>query len=215
MAEERRGLDRAGKARQRRETVGFDANMPAARGNNTQEAAAARSGQAGSAVVIEDMVASALEAGTDATIVDVRSMQLAGDVESQRSTKGAGARQEKEDGVAVTAPSTGEGGPAAVADAVAVSATAQAGDEGMTKGEEMIERLRAEHLVMHGELIAEKTAHSCALKGKECAEHERDGLEAKVQRARRECEKSADAVHRVQSGTDELQGLVMNNSADL
>lgn len=69
-------------------------------GNATQEAAAATSRQEGLLVMIEDSVASAPEAAAGAKPANVRSVQITGDVESQRSTRGVDARQEEDEVVA-------------------------------------------------------------------------------------------------------------------
>lgn len=50
---------------------------------------------------------------------------------------------------------------------------------------------------------------------KECAKYERGGLEVKLQRAQREREKCVDAVNRLQSGVNDLQGLVKKGFDDL
>lgn len=52
---------------------------------------------------------------------------------------------------------------AAVVDAVAVMASAQAGDKGLTKIWKMFKNLKAEALALHGELVAVKMAHASAL----------------------------------------------------
>lgn len=52
---------------------------------------------------------------------------------------------------------------ATVADAVAVAAPAQARDDGMAKAEEMIVKLKAENLALHGELTAKKAVYARAL----------------------------------------------------
>lgn len=51
--------------------------------------------------------------------------------------------------------------------------------------------------------------------GKERADNEREGLVVKLQRTRRENEKSMDAVDRAQSNVVELQGRVRKDSDDL
>lgn len=149
-----------------------DKNVPVARKNVTYEAAAARSGQEDSAVVIEDSAASALKAAAGATPAYLRSVQGTGDVGSQHSTRGAGARQEEEDEVAVVALGLGGQGSAAMADAVAVADLGQACDDGMAKGEEMIKKLKAGNLALLEELIAEKTAHARALLKNVCLQRD-------------------------------------------
>lgn len=49
---------------------------------------------------------------------------------------------------------------AAATDAVPVAAPAPTGDEGMANVKGMFETLKTENLALHGELIAEKTAHA-------------------------------------------------------
>lgn len=75
--------------------------MPAARESTVRETVAPGSEQEGSAVVIEDSVAPVFEIAAGATPADVRTVQVTGDTERQRSTRGDGAHQEKEDEAAV------------------------------------------------------------------------------------------------------------------
>lgn len=51
--------------------------------------------------------------------------------------------------------------------------------------------------------------------GMECTGYDRNGLEAKLQRAQREREKCADAVHLVQNCVGKLQGLVRRDPCNL
>lgn len=96
--------------------------------NVTQEAAAAKSGQEGLVVVIEDSVAPTSEAVAGAKPLDVQSVQVTGDVESQGSTEGADARQEKVEKGAEVA--SGLGGPVvpSAAEAATVVALSHASD---------------------------------------------------------------------------------------
>lgn len=64
--------------------------------------------------------------------------------------------------VAVTFGLCGQGS-AAVADSAAAAVSAQAGSGGMAKVGEMIEKLKAENLVLQKELVAKKTAHARSL----------------------------------------------------
>lgn len=162
-AEERRRLDLFTKARKKRANVRSDENVPVARGNATEEAVAATSGQEGLAVVIEDSVGPAPEAAAGATPADIKSVQVTDDAGSQRLTGIAGALQETEDEVAVMVPCLDGQESAAAADTLAVADAAQAGDDDTAEVEELIEKLKAENLTLHGKQIAEKTAHSRAL----------------------------------------------------
>lgn len=94
---------------------------------------------------------------------DVRSVQVTGDVGTQRSTRGAAARQEKDGEVAKVAPDLDQSVVPSEADAAAVAVLAQAGEDGMAKVEEMIEKLKAENLTLQGQLIAQKSAQAGAL----------------------------------------------------
>lgn len=141
----------------------LDENVPAARKNVTQEAASARSGQEGSVVMIEESVALASKAAAGATLANVRSVHVKGNVGSPPSTRGSGTRHEGEDEVAVVVLGIEGQGYATVVDAVGVAAPAQANDDGMAEEEEMVEKLKAENLGFYGELIAKKTAHARAL----------------------------------------------------
>lgn len=47
-------------------------------------------------------------------------------------------------------------------DVAAVAAPGQVGNDGIAKVKEMIEKFEAENLVMHGQLVAEKSAHARA-----------------------------------------------------
>lgn len=66
----------------------------------------------------------------------------------------------EEDGGVVVVPGLGGRGFIAVANAVAVVASARAGDDRMANGKKMIEVPTAENLASHGDLIAEKTTHA-------------------------------------------------------
>lgn len=96
-------------------------NAPSAQDNVTRKAVAARSGQKGSAVVFEYSVGSASEAGAGVTPANVSSVQVKGDVGSQRTSRGAGTHREEQDEMAVVAPGFDCQGSAAAADAVAVA----------------------------------------------------------------------------------------------
>lgn len=50
-----------------------------------------------------------------------------------------------------------------MAEFAAVAASAQVGDDGMERVEEMIEKLKAENLALPGQLVAKKSAHARAL----------------------------------------------------
>lgn len=143
--------------------VRSDENVLAARENDSREITSARSGQKGLVVVIIDRVSPAFEATTSATPADVSSVQVTGDVGSQRWTGCAGAHQEEENKVTVAGPGLDGQGFAAVADAVAVVVPVQAWNDGMAKVKEMMGGLKAKKFALHGELIADKAAHSHAL----------------------------------------------------
>lgn len=112
---------------------------------------------------IEGSVAPVSEAATGATAANLRPVQVANDVRSQRSTSGAEARHEGEDEVAVVAPGLDGHGPAAVTDAAIIATPPRAVDDGMAKEEELIERLIEVNLALREDLIAEKTASAHAL----------------------------------------------------
>lgn len=122
--EERRRWDRSAKARKMRANGRLDEDVPAARELVAVVAGAAWSGEEGSVVAFEDSVALASESAAGAVPADVRTVQVAGDVGSKRSTRGVGAhREERKD---VTAAASGGAGQmsAAAIDAVAVGAPA-------------------------------------------------------------------------------------------
>lgn len=96
-------------------------------------------------MVIKDGVVPALESAADVTPAHVRSIQVTGDVGSQRLTRGAGARQGKEAEAAVVAPRLGVQGSAAVANVVVMELSARAEHNGMASTEEMMKRLKAEN----------------------------------------------------------------------
>lgn len=149
-AEKRQRWDRAAEAKKKMANVRTSENVSFARKNVTQKAVAAKSRQEGSFVVTGNSVAPAPEVAAGATLVDVRSAQVTGDVRCQRSTSGAGAHPEEEDEVAVLAPGLGSDRSAVVADAVVVADSAKANDYDMEKTEEMIERLKVKNLALHG-----------------------------------------------------------------
>lgn len=128
-----------------------------------QEPADATSGQDGSVVVIEDRVASSSEAAAGALPADERSEQVMGDVGRQQSTGGADDRQKREEEVAEVVPGLGAPVIPLAADVATVTVPDQVGHDGLAKAEEIIENLKAGSLVLHGGLIAEKSAHACAL----------------------------------------------------
>lgn len=160
--EKRRIWDRAAKAERKNANARSNGNVPGARESGVRKTVAVRSEQEGSAVVIEDSLESNSEVGAGATPADVSSVQMTSDVRSQRSIGGGGAYQEVEDEVAEVAPGLGRQGPATVAETVAVAAAEQVGDEATLKVEEMMKKLKTENLALHGDLVAEKTAHVCA-----------------------------------------------------
>lgn len=137
-------------------------NVPIARENVTRKAVAAKSRQEGSTVTIEDSVAPASETAAGATLADVRSAQITGDVGSQRSARSADVHHEEEDEEGVAAPGLEGQRSLVVANAVIVAVSAQTSVDGMAKEERMIEKLKEENLT-HEELIAEKTAYALAL----------------------------------------------------
>lgn len=100
----------------------LDKNVAGARGNVSQKAFVAKSRQESLVVEIEDSVASTKEGAASAAPAPVRSVQVAGDVGRQRSTRGADPRQEEKNEVAEIAP--GLVGPMfpAVTDVAAVAA---------------------------------------------------------------------------------------------
>lgn len=138
----------AAKANMKRANVRLDENVPVARGNATCEVVAAKCGQHCLVVVIENSVSSASEAAADTAPANVRSVQVVGGVGSQQRTRSAGPRREEEDAVVVVAPSIAGQGCTEVANTVAV--LAQAGDDGITKVEEMIENLKMDNLFCMG-----------------------------------------------------------------
>lgn len=82
-AGERSRWDRASKDRRKSANVRSDENVTVSRENVTQKAAAARSGQESSVVVIGDSVAPTLKEAAFAMAADVMSVQVTGDLESQ------------------------------------------------------------------------------------------------------------------------------------
>lgn len=162
-AEERCRWVRAPKVRKKKANANSGEILPVARENITQEPVAARSGQEGSNAVTDASVAPALEAAASAMPADVRLVQVSGDVGSQRSSRSTGTHQEGEDEVAVVAPGLCGQWFAAVAEALVLKAPAQAGDVCRAKMEVTIQKLDAENLVLHEELIVEKMHHARAL----------------------------------------------------
>lgn len=136
--------------------------MAATRGNVNQGSAVARSGQDDSAVVIGNSVAPASEAAAGGTPADLRSVHGTGDGKSHRSTSGVDVRQEGKDEDAQAAPGLGGQVFAAVADAGAILAPAQVGSDGIAKVKEVIKKLNAVNLALHGELVAEKSPQARA-----------------------------------------------------
>lgn len=80
----------------------------------------------------------------------VRSVQVTGDVMSQQSKGGAVARQEREEDVAEVASGLGGSVIPSTAEAATVTAPSHAGDGGMARMEEMIEKLKVKNLALHG-----------------------------------------------------------------
>lgn len=111
-------------------------------------------------VVIKDSVPPTLEAAAGSMPEDVRSVQMTGDVGSQRSTRGANACQEE-----IAEVGFGLGG--LVVSSTAKTATAvnseSAGNDGMAKVEKVLERLKAKNFTLHEQLVAEMSAHARAL----------------------------------------------------
>lgn len=207
--EERQRWDRAAEEREKRANVRLDANVPGSREKVAREAVAARSGQEGSVVVIENSVASAFGVAAGATPVDDSSVQITGDVRYQRSTECAGAHREEEDEVAVVAASVGGQGSAAVAHAVAVGALVQAGDDAIEKVEKIIKKMKVGNLVLHCKLVAEKTAHAYVLLDK--VRLQRD-VKKLLRKRRRLCgcwllSKPSEKIARLESSSKELSWL--------
>lgn len=125
-AEERCSWSRASRARKKRAKVSSIENVATAQESVTHGAATVRSGQEGSVAVIEDIIAPTSEAAVCKMPTDVRSVQVTGDVGSQRLIRGVDARQEAEDEVAEVVLGLGGQVHAAVADAVTVVDPAQA-----------------------------------------------------------------------------------------
>lgn len=93
ITEERRRWDRVSMAKKKRAKVKSGEDVLDARGKVTQEAVAAWSRQKDSVVVIGDSVATASEVALGATLADVMSVQVPGDVGCQLSTRDAEAHQ--------------------------------------------------------------------------------------------------------------------------
>lgn len=164
--EERRRWNRAAKARKKRANVRLAENVPTVQANVSEEAFAAKSGQDSSVLVIADSVALASEAAAGATPSDVGSAHRTCDAGSPRSKKDAGAHREKIDEAAVVAPGLGGQRSTTVASDVAVAAPTQATDNVMGMVDQMIVKLNAKSLALHGEPIEEKRAHSACIAGK-------------------------------------------------
>lgn len=160
---ERRRWNRAAKSQKKRADMRSEGNVTVAHETINHEAAAATSGHKGSVVVFEDSVVPTLEAAAGAMPTDVRSVHVAADVESQRSTWDADARQEEDVEVADVAPGLGEPVVLSRADAAAVATLAQGVDDETARVEEIIEKLNTENLALHGQLVAKKLLHARTL----------------------------------------------------
>lgn len=114
-------------------------------------------------VKIGDIVAPISEPAAGAMPANVSSVQVTGDIGSQRSTGVADARLEEKEEVAKVAP--GLGGPvvSSAANSATVAVSIQAGNNGMAMVEEMVEKLKAENLALNAPLIAEMLEHARAL----------------------------------------------------
>lgn len=114
-------------------------------------------------MVIEDSVAAASKAAACTTTTDVRSVRVNVGVGSQQLARGTGALREEKDELAVVATGLGGQRSKAVTDTVTVAVLTQAGDNRTAKVKEMIIKLMAENLALHGKFVAEKTAHAHAV----------------------------------------------------
>lgn len=256
-----------------------------------------------SAVVIEDSVAALFAVNVGAPVAEARSVQIIGDVGSQRSTGGGQVRQEEEGRKDVEVePVPVEQDYATLADTGCVSAPEQVGGDVLVKVKKILEKLQEKNASLYGVLVAKKTAHARASmdnirlqrekkkavtvreeaawllteekskrensavveqlkndvsavtlkagerigslaasleqaekgveklkKGREtvirvvgklcrkkaCVEDERDGLQAKLQRAERKRDRYINAVNRVKSGVGNLQKIVVKDTSTL
>lgn len=123
-AEERRRWDQHLKARKKKPNVRSDVSVLVAREDVTQEAVTKMGGQKCSVVVNEDSVVPASETASATTPAIPRSVQVTGDVRSQRSTGAAGAHQSAKNEVVVVKPGLRGQESAAVAESAAVVAPA-------------------------------------------------------------------------------------------